>query len=120
MRINLVLGLVWLTWFLIQFFTSDNFQGLDYFWLLISITYLGLYFYQRQRKYLTLADRKLKVHDFPEKEVHLDEIREIRKFAGDYIIKSGEKKMVINTLIMDSEDLELLTAELQKLSVEWS
>lgn len=54
-----------------------------------------------------------------EKKLEIEEIKQINKFAGDYILKSDSKELVINTLIIDSNSLSLLDAELEKLNIEW-
>ena len=54
------------------------------------------------------------------KKLNLTEIKRIKKFAGDYILKTDKKELTINTQIIDPNSLAELNAELEKLNVEWS
>ena len=52
--------------------------------------------------------------------MNLNEIKRIRHFAGEYILKSELKKMKINIDFIESESLSKLKTELKKLDVEWT
>lgn len=54
------------------------------------------------------------------KKLNLTEIKRVKKFAGDYILKSDKKDLTINTQIIDPNSLAELNAELEKLNVEWN
>jgi hypothetical protein len=82
--------------------------------------YLGLYFYQRNYKYLTIENGIINLNGPFGKKINLTEIKRIKKFAGDYIIKTDKKELTINTQIIDPSSLAKLNAELEKLNVEWN
>jgi hypothetical protein len=50
----------------------------------------------------------------------MTEIKRIKKFAGDYILKADKKELTINTQIIDPKSLVELNIELEKLNVEWN
>ena len=52
--------------------------------------------------------------------MNLNEIKRIRHFAGEYILKSKLKKMKINIQLINEESLLELKTELKKLDVEWT
>ena len=54
------------------------------------------------------------------KNINLTEIKQIKKFAGDYIFKTDNQDLIINTQIIDPNSLAELNAKLEKLNVEWS
>ena len=54
------------------------------------------------------------------KKLNLIEIKRIKKFAGDYILKTDEKELAINTQIINPSSLAELNAVLEKLNVEWT
>ena len=54
------------------------------------------------------------------KKLNLNELKWIKKFAGDYILKTDEKELAINTQIINPSLLAELNAELEKLNVEWT
>ena len=53
------------------------------------------------------------------KKLYLMEIKSIKKFAGDYILKSDTKELTINTQMIDPNSMAMLNNELEKLQVEW-
>lgn len=120
LNINLILGLVWLAWFFIGVFGKEEPDWTDYSWIFISIMYLVLYFYQKKYKYLTINNGIIKVNAPFGKKLNLNELKLIKKFAGNYILKTDEKELTINTQIIDPNQLSGLNMELEKLNVEWS
>ncbi|WP_318310450.1 hypothetical protein [Flagellimonas crocea] len=120
MNINLIFGLVWLVWFFIGILTKDEPNWTDYGWIVISAMYLVGYFYQRQNKYLTIENGIIKINSPFGKKLNLNEIKRIKKFAGDYILKTEKEELTINTQIIDPNSLAELNAELEKLNVEWN
>lgn len=53
------------------------------------------------------------------KKISVKDIKWIRKFAGDYILKTDQKKLTINTQLIDPKSLTVLETELQKLNALW-
>lgn len=120
LNIQLILGLVWLVWFGFKWLAETDLKWIDYGWLLISLTYLGVYIYLRQHGYLSIANGELGINSPLDKSLRLEDIREIRRFAGDYILKTGTKKLTINTQVLDRESLKQLDAVLAELPAEWT
>ena len=120
LNVNLILGLVWLIWFFVGVFGKEEPNWTDYGWIVISILYLGLYFYQNNYKYLTIENGIINVNGPFGKKLNLSEIKRIKKFAGDYILKTDKNELTINTQIIDPNSLAELNTELEKLNVKWS
>jgi len=120
LNVNLILGLVWLIWFFVGVFGKEEPNWTDYGWIVIPILYLGLYFYQNNYKYLTIENGIINVNGPFGKKLNLSEIKRIKKFAGDYILKTDKNELTINTQIIDPNSLAELNTELEKLNVEWS
>lgn len=121
-RINLILGLAWLAVF-IAFIIIDDAKSswIKHGWLLLGFLNIGMFAYQNHYQYLTLENGVLKQNDlFFGKKITLSEIKQIRTFAGDYILKGENKELTINTQIVDPDSLSELVAELEKLDVEWN
>ncbi|MCM4158886.1 hypothetical protein FHG64_01310 [Antarcticibacterium flavum] len=73
----------------------------------------GVYLFERQKKYITINnDSLIKNKLFPEK-VSLDNVLQIKKYAGDIILKTEKDEFVIDTQIIDSEYTEVLERELK-------
>ena len=120
LNFNLIFGIIWLTYFLIQLIFDKEIHWIDYGWILISLAYFGIYFYQKKYKYVSIENGILTVNGPLGKKLNLTEIKRVKKFAGDYILKSDKKDLTINTQIIDPNSLAELNAELEKLNVEWN
>ncbi|PJA04971.1 MAG: hypothetical protein COX71_09130 [Flavobacteriales bacterium CG_4_10_14_0_2_um_filter_35_18] len=120
LNVNLIIGLFWLIWFFVRVFEKNDPNWTDYGWIVISLMYLGLYFYQKNYKYLTIENGIINVNGPFGKKLNMTEIKRIKKFAGDYILKTDKKELTINTQIIDPNSLAELNAELEKLNVEWN
>lgn len=120
LNFNLIFGIIWLTYFLVKLIFDEEIHWIDYGWILISLAYFGIYFYQKKYKYVSIENGILTVNGPFGKKLNLNEIKRIKKFAGDYILKSDKKDLTINTQIIDPNSLAELNAELEKLNVEWN
>jgi len=120
LNFNLIFGIIWLTYFLVKLIFDEEIHWIDYGWILISLAYFGIYFYQKKYKYVSIENGILTVNGPFGKKLNLNEIKRIKKFAGDYIIKTDNKELTINTQIIEPNSLAELNAELEKLNVEWN
>jgi len=118
-NLNLFLGIIWLVNGIIQTIINENPIWFDYIWFLLSGFYLLVYFYQKKEKYLTIENGIIKQNWPFGKKMNLNEIKRIRHFAGEYILKSELEKMKINIDLIDVQSLSVLKTELKKLNVEW-
>ena len=119
LNFNLIFGIIWFIYFFVKLYFNDKLHWIDYGWILISLAYFGTYFYQKKYKYVSIENGILAVNGPFGKKLNLAEIKRIKKFAGDYIIKTDKKELTINTQIIDPNALTELNAELEKLNVEW-
>jgi hypothetical protein len=119
LNVNLVFGVFWLAFGLLSLFTKENTSWTDYGYLVISVMYFALYYYQRQQGYLMIENGVMRINGSFGKKIELTDIKEIKKFAGDYIIKTDKKELGINTQLMDPKSLVDLDEELAKLNVLW-
>jgi len=120
LKIYLILGIIFLVLGMLNIYYDGENRLTDYGYLFISILYLTLYFYQRQNNYLTIERGVIKINGLFGKKFNLTEIKSIKKFAGDYILKADKKEFRINTQIIDPNSLAELNTELEKLKVEWN
>lgn len=114
---SLFFGALWLIISLLGLFTKENTNWTDYAFLIISFLYLGTYFYGKRNKYLTIENGQIFVNKPFGKKINLTEIKEIKKFAGDYILKTDKTELTINTQIIDEKSLTELKSELEKLEL---
>ena len=117
--VYLTAGFFWFMFFNVILFEKEELSSLDYGWIVMSLIYLGIFFYRKKYYYLTIINDNIRVNGPLGKELKLTEIKRIKKFAGDYIIKTDRKEMTINTQIIDPNSLKELDVELEKLDVVW-
>ena len=119
-KLNLIMGIFWLIYGIVLVVFNEDMNWFDYGWFVFSGIYLIIYFYQKKEKYLTLENGFIKQNWPFGKKMNLNEIKRIRHFAGDYILKSENKELTINIQLIDEESLLELKTELEKLNVEWT
>tara|TARA_B110000093_G_scaffold135296_1_gene144880 strand:- start:124 stop:513 length:390 start_codon:yes stop_codon:yes gene_type:complete len=119
-KVYLISGIGWLVIGIIQVTFDEKLKGFNFGWFILSGVYLIMYFYQKRGEYLTLENGIINVNGPFGKKLILTEVKRIKKFAGDYILKTDEKELTINTQIIDPNSLAELNAELKKLNVEWN
>jgi hypothetical protein len=92
-------------------------DSLNYIWFLFAAIYVAIHFYQKREKYLTIENGVLKVNWPFGKKIKLSEVKQIKVYAGKYILKTKESKLKINTQIISPNSLEDLKNELDKLNL---
>ena len=118
-KLNLIMGIIWLIYGIVLVVFNEDKNWIEYFWFVFSAIYFLMYFYQVKEKYLTIENGIIKQNWPFGKKMNLNEIKRIRHFAGDYILKSENKELTINIQLIDQESLIDLKTELKKLNVEW-
>lgn len=119
LKCNLIFGIFWIIFFILGTILQDELHWMDFGYLVIAVLYLGLYFYQRGNQYLIIENGSIKFNRPFGSKLDLTEVKAIRKFAGDYILKSDKKDFTINTQLIEPESLAILNSELNKMGVEW-
>lgn len=120
LNVNLIFGIIWLLYGIIKVIDNEKLNWIDYGWFVLSAIYLGTFFYKKKEKYLTIENEVLRINSPFGKKINLTEIKRIKKFAGDYILKTDKMELTINTQIIDPNSLAALNTELAKLNVEWN
>jgi hypothetical protein len=117
--INLILGLVWAGLGVFSLLEDKSLRWTDYGYLLAGIVYLGHYLYDLNNQYLTIENgsiRKNVLYGFGNK-INVNEINRIEKYAGDYIIRTLEKELKINTGLIEAKSLAEFNEILKKLNL---
>ncbi|WP_289045362.1 hypothetical protein [uncultured Olleya sp.] len=118
-KINLILGIVWLIFGIIQVAFDEKLKWFNFGWLVLSGVYFIIYINQKTKNYLTIENGIIKENYPFGKKINLDEIKIIKHFAGDIILKTEKKELIINTLLIDKKAIPELKSEFKKLNVEW-
>lgn len=91
LNINLIFGIIWLAYGILTVAFDEKPNWKDYGWFVFSGIYFMTYFYQKSEKYLTIENGIIKQNGPFGKKINLSDIKIIKHFAGDYILKSDKK-----------------------------
>jgi hypothetical protein len=117
--INLILGLVWTGLGVFSLLEDESLRWTDYGHLVAGILYIGHYLYDLNNQYLTIENGSIRenlLYGFGNK-INVNEINRIEKYAGDYIIRTLEKELKINTGLIEEKSLEEFNEILKKLNL---
>lgn len=120
LKFYLIITIFWLIIGISCFVFCDSGKLTTYFQTGISVIYIFVFSVDYFNQYLTIQNGIIKENNLFGKKMNLTEIKQIKKFAGFYILKTDRKEFKINTQIIDPDSLAELNAELEKLNVEWN
>jgi hypothetical protein len=80
---------------------------------------ISLYRFIKVKYYLIIEKDVLKQNYIFGKKMELSEIKSIKHFAGEYILRTDTRKMKINISLVDQSSLVDLKCELKKLDAQW-
>jgi hypothetical protein len=114
-----LLGIVWTGLGIYNIIEDENLRWMDYVYLLVGILYIGHYLFDFKNQYLRIESgtiRKNRLYGYGKK-INLNEINSIKKFAGDYTLKTDTQKLKINTELIEEKSLAELNEILQNLNL---
>ncbi len=114
---SLALGIVWIIFGTISFIGDDDIRWTNYGYLLAGILYIGQYLWNISNQYLTIENGIIKKNSINGKKINLNEITWIKKFAGDYTLKTKNLELKINTDLIDEKSLTELNKVLGTLTL---
>jgi hypothetical protein len=103
----LILGIVFILLGVISLFfsTKTYLSGMAG----IGLMHIIIYYYQKNRAYVTIKNDIIsKDGVFIKHKIEVKKIISVKYFAGDYIIRSSDKELTIDTNLIDKESLPLL------------
>lgn len=118
-NLYLLMGILWMVVFVSNIWTKEKWRWLDVGFMMISLAYFGCYLYQKRYHYVSIDNGMVVVSGPLGKKMHVTEIQRIKKFAGEYILKSDQRELRINTQLIPSEAVTDLETELEKLGLTW-
>ncbi len=113
----LLVGLGWLLMFFADFFSKEKLDWISFSKLIFPLLSILLYFFNKKRAYINIHNGYISANSIFEKKMKLDEIKGMRKYAGDYILKTEKAELTINTQLIDDKSLEMLDKEIEKLNI---
>lgn len=112
-----IFGLIWLALGATAiFFIPDNIFNYGYF--IIGVLYFGTFLFENTRQYLTIENGILTKHHLISKKINLEEVKQIKKFAGEYILITDSAQLKINIELIEKNCLEKLNHLLDNLNIK--
>lgn len=90
---------------------------MDFGYVFMSILYFGQYIFEYRNQYLTIKDGIISKNSWFGKKLDLDQIIWIKKFAGDYILKTDKQELTINTELIEEKSMVYLIDILYELKL---
>jgi|TARA_B110000305_G_C18759208_1_gene324572 hypothetical protein len=116
-KIDLFQGLFWILLGVLGLLFSNRKNVFFYLYFIMGLIHIYLYF--KVKYYLSIENNIIKQNYIFGKKMDLSEIKSIKHFAGEYILRTYKRKMTINISCVDQSSLLDLTTELKKLDVKW-
>jgi hypothetical protein len=116
-KYNLFQGIFWILLFAIGVLFSDRKNVFFYLNLIMGLVHI--YLYLKVKYYLIIEKDVLKQNYIFGKKMELSEIKSIKHFAGEYILRTDKRKMRIDIGSIEKSSLAELRDELKKLDVQW-
>lgn len=110
-------SLIWLVLGVVRYYSTPNWAS--YSWISLSVFFLAFFFYLKREKYLIVENGIIGEDWKFGKKLKLNEIKQLKKDAKKYILKTNKNQLIINTQLIDKKSLMYLNAELKKLDVHW-
>ncbi|MBI6120236.1 hypothetical protein [Salegentibacter maritimus] len=113
----LIFGIIWLALGTTAFyFNPDNI--FNYGYLIIGVLYFGTFLFENTKQYLTIENGTLTKHHLIPKKINLEEVKRIKKFAGDLTLISDSTHLKINTELIEEKSLAKLNYLLENLDIK--
>ena len=115
-KYDLFQGLFWILLFVLGLL-SDRKNVFFYLYLIMGL--IHIYLYLKVKYYLTIENNLIKQNYIFGKKIDLSEIKSIKHFAGEYILRTDTRKMRIDIGSIEKSSLAELRDELKKLDIQW-
>jgi hypothetical protein len=117
--INLILGIAWLTLGIFNLIGNFKLNWWDYLYVIAGVLYIGRFVYDFTNQYLIIKNDTIRKNILygAGKQISLSEVKSIKSFGGEYILKTEQKELRINTDLIDKDSLTELKEILEKLNL---
>ncbi len=113
----LVFGVLWLVMGTLSMIYQPT-GWFRYGFFVFALLYLGQFAYYKTKQYLRIENGILTKNDIFSKSIELNKVRQLKKFAGEYTLKTEDKELKINTQIIEEESLKELDKVLNNLGLK--
>ena len=114
LRSYLIFGVIWLILGISAIaINPENIFGYGY-WVIGALCF-GAYLFESKQQYLTIENGIVSKNQLLPQKINLNEVKQVKKFAGDYILKTDSAELRIHTKRIEKESLGELEAVLEKI-----
>ena len=117
LKFYLISGIVWLVFGTTGIICDSN-RIFNYGFLILGIISLGTYLFEIKKQYLTIENGIISKNYLIPKKINLNEIKQIKKIAGAYVLKTDSTELRINTVIIEENSLAELKTLFDSLNLE--
>ena len=115
-RFYLMLVIAWFIILIVNILFVDSREWTFWIWVFLPIANIAYYSFEYFNQYLKIENGIIYRTSLFPKKLELNKIRTVRKFAGDYIIKTDQSELRIDTTIIHPDSLK----ELDKTLISYS
>ncbi len=122
----LILGMVFIVFDLLfdsnyKFSPELIFNSTGAGFVFMSLSFIIYYQFISKKGYAVLRGDLLSKTGLFQKKIDLEEVTNVRRFAGDYIFKRGKTELfVLDTQRCNPNDINLLMREIDKRGISWT
>ena len=116
-KYELFQGIFWILIFILGVLFSYRKNVFFYLYLIMGL--IHIYLHLKVKHYLSIENNIIKQNYIFGKKINLSEIKSIKHFAGEYILRTDKRKMRIDIGSIEKSSLAELIDELKKLDVQW-
>ena len=116
-KYELFQGIFWILIFILGVLFSYKKNVFFYLYLIMGL--IHIYLHLKVKYYLSIENNIIKQNYIFGKKINLSEIKSIKHFAGEYILRTDKRKMRIDIGSIEKSSLAELRDELKKLDVQW-
>ena len=116
-KYELFQGIFWILLFVLGILFSDRKNVFFYLYLIMGL--IHIYLHLKVKHYLSIENNIIKQNYIFGKKINLSEIKSIKHFTGEYILRTDTRKMKIDIGSIEKSSLVSLKGELKKLNVQW-
>jgi len=116
-KYELFQGIFWILIFILGVLFSYRKNVFFYLYLIMGL--IHIYLHLKVKHYLSIENNIIKQNYIFGKKIDLFEIKSIKHFAGEYILRTDKRKMRIDIGSIEKSSLAELRDELKKLDVQW-
>ena len=118
LQASLYISIVWFLLGALQMILMKDQLWLGFGWIVLAVLFFISFLYKSKKKYITITDHFIKQNSPFGKTIKVSDIKIIKYFSEDYIIKTDTEEIRINTNLIEEKSLDNLHDTLLSVKVQ--